>query len=122
MASGTRPASAVIWIWGVGRCILGTIAVRDFDFTARMARTYGDRIAVGVDMKDGFVAVAGWREVTPEPGIDFCRRLAGRRGQGHHCHRTSPGTVPCRAPTWISTGSCCRFPVWRSPPPAVLPP
>ena len=43
---------------GVGRCILGTIAVRDFDFTARMARTYGDRIAVGVDMKDGFVAVA----------------------------------------------------------------
>lgn len=61
---------------GVGRCILGTIAVRDFAFTARMAKTYGGRIAVGVDMKDGLVAVAGWRELTPEPGVDFCRRLA----------------------------------------------
>ena len=61
---------------GVGRCILGTVAVKDFDFTARMAQRYGARIAVGVDMKDGFIAVAGWREVTPEPGIDFCRRLA----------------------------------------------
>ncbi|MBE5038499.1 1-(5-phosphoribosyl)-5-[(5-phosphoribosylamino)methylideneamino]imidazole-4-carboxamide isomerase [Subdoligranulum sp. DSM 109015] len=61
---------------GVSRCILGTVAVRDFDFTARMAQKYGDRIAVGVDMKDGLVAVAGWKEVTPEPGVAFCRRLA----------------------------------------------
>ena len=59
---------------GVGRCILGTIAVRDFDFTARMARRYGSRIAVGVDMRDGLVAVSGWKETTAEPGIDFCRR------------------------------------------------
>ena len=61
---------------GVGRCILGTIAVKDFDFTARMAQRYGARIAVGVDMKDGFIAVNGWREVTPEPGVAFCRRCA----------------------------------------------
>ncbi len=61
---------------GVGRCILGTIAVKDFAFAARMARKYGDRIAVGVDMRDGFVAVNGWKEVTPEPGVDFCRRCA----------------------------------------------
>ena len=45
---------------GVGRCILGTVAVKDFDFTARMARTYGDQIAVGVDARDGYVAVNGW--------------------------------------------------------------
>lgn len=61
---------------GVSRCILGTVAVRDFDFTARMAQKYGEKIAVGVDMKDGLVAVAGWKEVTPEPGVAFCRRLA----------------------------------------------
>ena len=61
---------------GVSRCILGTVAVRDFDFTARMAQKYGDKIAVGVDMKVGLVAVAGWKEVTPEPGVAFCRRLA----------------------------------------------
>ncbi len=61
---------------GVGRCILGTVAVRDFDFAARMAAKYGEAIAVGVDMKDGYVAVSGWKEVTPEPGLDFCRRCA----------------------------------------------
>lgn len=61
---------------GVDRCILGTIAVKDFAFTEKMAQTYGARIAVGVDMKQGYVAVNGWKEVTPEPGIDFCRRCA----------------------------------------------
>ncbi|EFB77012.1 1-(5-phosphoribosyl)-5-[(5-phosphoribosylamino)methylideneamino]imidazole-4-carboxamide isomerase [Subdoligranulum variabile] len=61
---------------GVDRCILGTIAVKDFAFTERMARIYGSRIAVGVDMKQGYVAVNGWKEVTPEPGVDFCRRCA----------------------------------------------
>ena len=60
---------------GVGRCILGTIAVKDFAFTARMARTYGDRIAVGVDARDGYVAVSGWKELSKEKGVDFCRRL-----------------------------------------------
>ncbi len=61
---------------GVGRSILGTAAVKNFGFAAEMARTYGERIAVGVDMKDGYVAVSGWQELTPEPGIAFCRRCA----------------------------------------------
>lgn len=60
---------------GVGRCILGTIAVKDFDFTVRMAQTYGEQIAVGVDARDGYVAVNGWRELSGERGVDFCRRL-----------------------------------------------
>lgn len=60
---------------GVGRCILGTIAVKDFAFTERMAKTYGERIAVGVDARDGFVAVNGWKELSAERGVDFCRRL-----------------------------------------------
>ena len=60
---------------GVGRCILGTIAVKDFTFTERMARTYSDQIAVGVDAKDGYVAVNGWKEISREKGVDFCRRL-----------------------------------------------
>ena len=61
---------------GVNRCILGTVAVKNFAFAADMAQKYGDQIAVGVDMKDGFVAVNGWKEVTPEPGVAFCRRCA----------------------------------------------
>lgn len=60
---------------GVGRCILGTVAVKDFAFTARMAEKYGDRIAVGVDARDGYVAVNGWKELSQERGVDFCRRL-----------------------------------------------
>ncbi len=60
---------------GVGRCILGTIAVQDFAFTARMAQRYGDKIAVGVDAKDGYVAINGWKEVSHEKGVDFCQRL-----------------------------------------------
>ena len=60
---------------GVGRCILGTIAVKDFDFTARMAQKYGDRIAVGVDARDGYVAINGWKELSEETGIEFCKRL-----------------------------------------------
>ena len=60
---------------GVGRCILGTIAVKDFAFTERMAQKYGSRIAVGVDARDGYVAVSGWKELAQEKGVDFCRRL-----------------------------------------------
>ena len=60
---------------GVNRVILGTVAVEDFAFTQRMAQTYGERIAVGVDAKDGFVATRGWTERSGEEGVDFCRRL-----------------------------------------------
>lgn len=60
---------------GAERVILGTVAVRNFDFTARMAKTYGSHIAVGVDARDGFVAVNGWKELTGERGVAFCRRL-----------------------------------------------
>lgn len=60
---------------GVSRCILGTIAVQDFDFTARMAQKYGEQIAVGVDARDGYAAVSGWKDITKERGVDFCRRL-----------------------------------------------
>lgn len=60
---------------GVDRCILGTVAVKDFDFTARMAEKYGGKIAVGVDARDGYVAVNGWKELSREKGVDFCRRL-----------------------------------------------
>ena len=61
---------------GVGRCILGSVAVTDFDFTARMLKEDGKKIAVGVDARDGYVAIHGWKELSREKGVDFCRRLA----------------------------------------------
>lgn len=60
---------------GVDRVILGTVAVEDFDFTTRMARRYGDKLAVGVDAKDGYVATHGWTNVTDQPSFTFCQRL-----------------------------------------------
>ena len=61
---------------GVGRCILGSVAVTDFDFTALDGVVEDCVNAVGVDAKDGFVAIHGWKEVSAEKGVDFCRRLA----------------------------------------------
>lgn len=60
---------------GAGRCILGTVAVTNFDFVCRMAEKYGDRIAVGVDAADGRVAISGWRNVTDIDSIKFCINL-----------------------------------------------
>ena len=60
---------------GVGRVILGTIAVRSFPFVESMVRLYGDQIAVGVDARDGYVAVSGWLENTGLDSFSFCERL-----------------------------------------------
>ena len=47
---------------GVDRVILGTAAVTDRPFLEAALAKYGERIAVGVDLKDGFVAIKGWTE------------------------------------------------------------
>ncbi len=60
---------------GVGRVILGTVAVTDYGFVRDMIRKYGDRVAVGVDARDGFVAVDGWKTITDVRTLDLCRRL-----------------------------------------------
>ena len=60
---------------GAGRVILGTAAVNNFPFLTEMVQRYGDKIAVGVDARDGFVAVDGWLTVTALEGFDFCRRV-----------------------------------------------
>lgn len=47
---------------GVSRVILGTAAVQDRDFLLSAVAKYGDRIAVGADVRDGYIAVKGWME------------------------------------------------------------
>lgn len=61
---------------GVGRVILGTVAIKDFDFLARMVEKYKGKISVGVDAKNGFVAVEGWLETTKVSSFEFCEKLA----------------------------------------------
>ncbi len=60
---------------GVSRVILGTAAVTDKNFLVEAVKTYGDKIAVGVDIKDGFVAIKGWTEKSNLNAIDFCKDL-----------------------------------------------
>ncbi len=61
---------------GVGRVILGTIAVKDTDFLEQMVAAYGEKIAVGVDARDGHVAICGWKETTDRDSMEFCGYLA----------------------------------------------
>ena len=60
---------------GVDRVILGTSAVSDPDFVKKATAKYGEKIAVGVDIKDGFVAIKGWTEKSQFEAFDFCERM-----------------------------------------------
>ena len=60
---------------GVDRVILGTAAVNDEDFLKKAIAAYGSRIAVGVDVKDGFVAIKGWTENSAYSCFDFCKKM-----------------------------------------------
>ena len=60
---------------GIDRVILGTAAVTDPDFLAAALAAYGDKIAVGIDIKDGFVAIKGWTETSDRDALSFCEKM-----------------------------------------------
>ena len=60
---------------GVERVILGTIAVKNPELVAEAARRYGKRVIVGIDAKDGLVAVQGWAETTEMRAIDLGKAM-----------------------------------------------
>lgn len=60
---------------GVNRVILGTAAVTDDAFLRKAVDTYGEKIAVGVDIKDGAVAIKGWTEKSSWSCHDFCKKM-----------------------------------------------
>ena len=60
---------------GVGRVILGTAAVKDEEFLQSAVRIYGDKIAVGIDIKDGFVAIKGWTDLSAFTPFEFCEKM-----------------------------------------------
>lgn len=60
---------------GVDRVILGTAAVKDESFLREAVAAYGDRIAVGVDIRDGKVAIHGWTETSEIDAMDFMAHL-----------------------------------------------
>ena len=62
---------------GVNRVILGTAAVTDPAFLEAALAKYGEKIAVGVDLKDGFVAIKGWTETSELTAGEFFSRMEG---------------------------------------------
>ncbi len=60
---------------GVKRVILGTAAVKNYPFVEEAVKEYGDAIAVGVDAKNGLVAINGWQETTSVNSVEFCKKL-----------------------------------------------
>jgi phosphoribosylformimino-5-aminoimidazole carboxamide ribotide isomerase len=77
LGGGIR-AMGTIEAWlakGVTRVIIGTAAVRDPDLVRTAARRFPGRIAVGLDARDGKVAVAGWAETSELTALDIARRF-----------------------------------------------
>jgi phosphoribosylformimino-5-aminoimidazole carboxamide ribotide isomerase len=70
--------TAMVEAWlekGVTRVIIGTAAVRDPPFVKQAARDFPGRIAVGLDARDGKVAVEGWAETSELTALDIARRF-----------------------------------------------
>lgn len=57
--------------YGIDRVIVGTAALRNTNFVKEAVRNFGDKIAVGIDAKDGYVAVEGWVEISNVNFIEF---------------------------------------------------
>jgi phosphoribosylformimino-5-aminoimidazole carboxamide ribotide isomerase len=77
LGGGIRDTATVdAWLdKGVARVIIGTAAVRDPPFVKQAARDYPGRIAVGLDARDGKVAVEGWAESSELSVLDIARRF-----------------------------------------------
>ncbi len=70
---------------GVERVILGTIAMTDLDFTKRVLDKYGPGIAIGIDIKDGYAAIKGWKELSEMTAEEAFDRLCDMGAESIIC-------------------------------------
>lgn len=77
MGGGIRNLAAIesALCKGVQRVILGTSAVKDPEFVKSALREYGYRIVIGIDAKDGRVAIDGWEKTSNFTAVDFARKM-----------------------------------------------
>ena len=77
VGGGLRTFEAVeTWLEaGVSRVIIGTAAVREPDLVRLTAAAFPEQVAVGIDVRDGKVAVAGWTELSDLSAVDLARRF-----------------------------------------------
>ena len=60
---------------GIDRVIIGTKAVSDSEFVKRAVDTYGDKIVIGIDAKDGKVAIEGWEKTSDFTAVEFAKKM-----------------------------------------------
>ncbi len=60
---------------GMDRVILGTAALENPALVREAAKRYGEKVAVGVDIRDGKVAIRGWKVLSDAPFMVFCREM-----------------------------------------------
>lgn len=63
---------------GVSRVILGTVAVKNPELVAQAVEEFGDKIAVGIDAKDGLVAISGWEEVSSVSALELAEQMCNK--------------------------------------------
>lgn len=60
---------------GISRVIIGTKAVSDADFVKDAVKRYGDKIVIGIDAKDGMVAIEGWEKTSEYRAVEFAKKM-----------------------------------------------
>ncbi len=60
---------------GISRVIIGTKAVSDMEFVKEAVAKYGDKIVIGIDAKDGMVAIEGWEKTSEYKAVEFAQRM-----------------------------------------------
>lgn len=60
---------------GIDRVIIGTKAVADSDFVKRAVDKYGQKIVIGIDAKDGMVAIEGWEKTSDFTAVEFAKKM-----------------------------------------------
>ncbi|MBT5514223.1 MAG: 1-(5-phosphoribosyl)-5-[(5-phosphoribosylamino)methylideneamino]imidazole-4-carboxamide isomerase [Rhodospirillaceae bacterium] len=77
LGGGIRDLETVeFWLdRGIRRVILGTVAVKNPDLVRAACRAHPGRVALGIDAKDGFVAVEGWAETSELTALDLARKF-----------------------------------------------
>ena len=60
---------------GINRVIIGTKAVSDADFVKKAVEKYGEKIVIGIDAKDGMVAIEGWEKTSDFTAVEFAKKM-----------------------------------------------
>lgn len=72
----SRDIAEIYLTLGAGRIVLGTQAIEDPELVQVLAKEFPERVAVGIDAKDGYVAVRGWQQTGEQKAVDLAKKMA----------------------------------------------